>query len=154
MQNRRNEACCQRIERKCFLGATYITKLEKWRHLLLTTCTINHTLPELTILMETFLFITVNLFGGCVVESCGVVDSGEFKHVHALWVESAAAFFRPRKYSSVPLHVSRQVVGVLVAFYQVGVARRVLIGEGLQVFCGEIVRPRLKEAKEVIVSVV
>lgn len=94
----------------------------------------------------------LNLFGGCIVESCSLVDSGEFKHVHDLCVKSAASFFLPLKSSSVPLRVSRQVVGVLVAFYQVGVAGRVLVGEGFQGVCGGIVRSRLKEETKVIVS--
>lgn len=96
----------------------------------------------------------MNLFGGCIIESYCVVDSGEFKHVHDLCHEPAASFFLPLKSSSVPLHISSQVVGVLVAFYQVGVAGRIITREGFQAVCVETVQSRLKEVAEVSVSVV
>lgn len=84
----------------------------------------------------------------------GLGNSWKLNHVQDLRVEPTASFLPPLKASSVPLHVSRQVVGVLVAFHQVGVAGRVLIGEGFKAVCGEIVRSRLKKATEVTVSVV
>lgn len=101
-----------------------------------------------------FSFTRVNLFGGCIIESYCVVDSGAFKDVHDLCVESAASFFLPLKSSSVPLHISSHVVGVLLAFYQVGVAGRIFTREGFQAVCVETVQSRLKEVAEVSVSVV
>lgn len=104
---------------------------------------------------ENFLFTRVNLFGGCIIiEAYCVVDSGEFKHVHDLRVESAASFFLPLKSSSVPLHIFSQVVGVLLAFYQVGVAGRIVAREAFQAVRVETVQSRLKEVAEVSVSVV
>lgn len=65
-----------------------------------------------------------------------------------------ASFFLPLKSSSVPLHISSQVVGVLLAFHQVGVAGRIITREGFQAVCVETVQSQLKEVAEVSVSVV
>lgn len=72
-----------------------------------------------------------------------------------LCAESAAASssFPPLPSPSVALHISSHVVGVLVAFHQVGVAGRIIGREGFQAVGAETVQSQLKEAARASVSV-